>query len=52
MMCFKADPKTLDPLTCCYYEPAALNDPRGPQMSFGEWARKRDEQWRALWLRP
>lgn len=52
MMCFKVDPKTLDPLTCSYYEPAAFNDPRGPQMTFSEWVVKRNEQWEALWLRP
>ena len=37
MMCFKVDAVTLQAVTCCYYEPAAWNDPRGPQMSYGEW---------------
>lgn len=37
MMCFKVDAQTLEPLTCSYYEPAAWNDPRGPQMSYSEW---------------
>lgn len=42
MMCFKVDATTLEPVTCSYYEPAALNDPQGPQMSYGEWLFRRE----------
>ena len=41
MTCFKVDPVTLEPVTSCYYEPAVWNDPRGPQLSHGEWLAKR-----------
>ena len=41
MRCFKVNPVTLEPLSCSYYEPAAWNDPRGPQMSHSEWTKKR-----------
>lgn len=44
MRCFKVDAKTLNPLCCTYYEPAVLNDPRGPQMSYGDWITKRNKQ--------
>lgn len=43
-MCFKVDAQTLEPLGGSYYEPAALTDPRGPQISYGEWCRLRNEQ--------
>lgn len=44
MQCFKVDAETLEPLACSYYEPAALTDPRGPQMGIGEWQRCRNDQ--------
>lgn len=44
MTCFKVRADTLEPTGCSYYEPAALTDPRGPQMSVGEWNRLRNEQ--------
>jgi hypothetical protein len=51
MRCFKVDAHTLDPIGGSYYEPAAVTDPRGPQMSVGEWNRRRNakrmEQMRA-----
>lgn len=40
-MCFRANAVTLDAVTCSYYEPAARQDPRGPQMSHGEWLQRR-----------
>lgn len=46
MMCFKIDPVTLEPLSCSYYEPAAWNDPTGPQMDIATWQAKRGEMWR------
>jgi hypothetical protein len=38
-MCFKVDAVTLEPVGKSYYEPAALSDPRGRQMSHSEWSR-------------
>jgi len=43
-MCFRVDAQTLEPLGTTYYEPAALSDPRGPQMSHSEWCLRRNEQ--------
>jgi len=44
MMCFRVNAKTLEPLTVSYYQPAAWADPRGPQMSYGDWCVKRHAQ--------
>lgn len=43
-ICFKVRADTLDPIGGSYYEPAAVTDPRGPQMSVGEWNRRRNAQ--------
>lgn len=43
MMCFLVKPGTLEPTTCSYYQPAALSDPRGPQMAYGDWCLRRAE---------
>lgn len=49
MMCFPADPKTLDPLGCSCYDAYARSDPEvGPveTISVGEWSTRRNALWR------
>jgi hypothetical protein len=45
MQCFRVRADTLEPISSSsYYDPSALTDPRGPQMSIGEWLRRRADQ--------
>jgi hypothetical protein len=47
LTCFRVRADTLEPVGSSYYEPAAVRDPRGPQMSHGEWSRRRSEMRRS-----
>ncbi len=45
MQRFRVHEGTLEPVSgSSYYEPAAWRDPRGPQMSFGQWCVARNAQ--------
>lgn len=48
LMCFPADPKTLDPLGCSVYDAYAITDPEAVQtISIGEWQVRRNQLWEA-----
>lgn len=41
-MCFWADPETLEPLTCAFYDAWAFTDPLPvPTMEHSEWSARR-----------